>query len=319
MVMNQSFDRLRSPDQDLTFGLLNDVVWGRIRANYASVTNIKTDDGYSNLGLMLSDECPWRTRLVMDNGCAVILDGPVIKQYYDALGILERLGKSRSDNKYAVERFPRAVVREALVNAYVHRDYEDGGQVTVKADRNSLRITSPGGIWTPDRPTFEDLGNIRNREMAKVFRMLEGFSFHGNGITSIRQRYKMTPELPMASFDERSFTMDLPAISSISCSYEAKTKKIVSVISACRGASANTIADSTMFSVQYVRRILRRMEEDNIVFSTGCGNKNIFYLRDPCGNGIPKDGMTQTTLDGNVPWIPGAVIRPSVAEGQKTV
>ncbi|MBO4568669.1 MAG: hypothetical protein J5674_01590 [Candidatus Methanomethylophilaceae archaeon] len=295
--MSESFDNLPSSDQDLSFGALNDTVWGRMRANYGSIARIRTDEGYNNLGLMLSDQCPWNTRIIMDDGCAVILDGPVIKQYYDALEILERLGKNRSGNKYAIERYPRAIIREAMVNAFVHRDYEDDGPVTIRAGRNRLKVRSPGGVWAPDRPNSEDLGNIRNREMARVFRIMEGFSFQGNGITSIRLRYKATPELPMASFDESSFTLDLPAISSITCSYEAKKKKIVSVISAYRGASASTIADSTMFSVQYVRRILKHMEEENIVFSTGCGNKNIFYLRDPSGNGISKDGMVQTTLD----------------------
>jgi ATP-dependent DNA helicase RecG len=315
--MNESFDILPSSDQDLSFRILNDTVWGRMRADYGSVTRIETDGKYNNLGLMLSDQCPWSTRICMDDGCAVILDGPVIKQYYDSLDILERLGTNRSGNKYAIEKYPRAIVREGLVNAFVHRDYEDECPVTIRASRSRLRIRSPGGVWAPDRPNSEDLGNIRNREMARLFRVLEGFSFQGNGITSIRLRYKTTPELPMASFDESSFTLDLPAITSITCSYEAKKKKIVSVISACRGASASTIADSTMFSVQYVRRILRHMEEENIVFSTGCGNKNIFYLRDPSGNGISKDGMVQTTLDEDA--LPPPCKSAGRLRGQKTV
>ena len=291
--MANTFDKEESPMQDISFKYLDEAVWNRLRISYTGLEGTRTDGGsYTNLGLMLSDECPWKTEVLTSKGNALVLDGPIIKQYYDALEILKCFGGSMPDKKYMVEKYPAKILREALVNAFVHRDYSDGAPVTISAGRDTVEISSPGGIWVPETCTHEDLYNIRNSEVARFFRAMEGFGFRGNGITTIKQYYKLTPQVPTVSFDDSSFTMRLPAISAISNKYEVRTEKVASIIRTFRGASVRTIADNTLFSTQYVRRLLKRMEADGIVFSTGCGKKNIYYLYDygDCS------GSKQTTL-----------------------
>ncbi len=279
--MNNAFDKEESSNQDISFKYLDEAVWNKLRISYTGLEGTHTVDGsYSNLGLMLSDECPWRTEVMTSKGNSVILDGPIIKQYYDALDILRCFSESVPDKKYMVERYPNRILREALVNAFVHRDYSDNGPITIYAGYDTVTISSPGGVWVPDACTHKDLYNIRNSEVARFFRSMEGFGFRGNGITTIKQYYKLTPQVPTICFDESSFTMRLPAISAISNKYEVRRDKVTSIIRTFRGASVRTIADNTMFSTQYVRRLLKRMEADGVVFSTGCGKKNIYYLYD---------------------------------------
>ncbi len=279
--MDYKFDKEESPLQDISFKYLDDAVWNKLRTSYTGLEGTHTEDGsYSNLGLMLSDECPWRTEVQTSNGSALILDGPIIKQYYDALDIMRCFGGALPDKKYMIEKYPAKILREALVNAFVHRDYSNDKPITISVKEDVVEISSPGGIWVPVECTHSDLYNIRNSEVARFFRTMEGFGFRGNGITTIKQYYKLTPQVPTVCFDDSSFTMRLPAISAISNKYEVRRDKVASIIRTFRGASVRTISDNTMFSTQYVRRLLKRMEKDGIVFSTGCGKKNIYYLYD---------------------------------------
>ncbi len=297
--MNEVFDREESPIQDISFRYLDEAVWNKLHISCTGLEGTHTCDGsYTNLGLMLSDECPWKTEVVTSNGSSVILSGPIIKQYYDALEVLKCFGGALPGRKYMVERYPSRILREALVNAFVHRDYTLSDPVTISAGHDSVEISSPGGVWVPDICTHEDLYNIRNREVARFFRSMEGFGFRGNGITTIKQYYKLTPQVPTVCFDSDSFTMRLPAISAISNKYEVRRDKVASVIRTFRGASVRTIADNTMFSTQYVRRLLKRMESDGVVFSTGCGKKNIYYLYD---YGDCSDSKQTTLFDRG--WI----------------
>lgn len=92
---------------------------------------------------------------------------------------------------YREERdaYPSGAVREALVNAVCHRDYNQAGsdiRFAIFDDR--LEITSPGAL--PVGVTLENLGQgvseARNRVIARVFRDLGLIEQWGQGITRIR-------------------------------------------------------------------------------------------------------------------------------------
>lgn len=49
-------------------------------------------------------------------------------------------------HRVGIRRIPGTVVREAIANALVHRDYASLGPVTVQLDEDSFRVSSPGGF-----------------------------------------------------------------------------------------------------------------------------------------------------------------------------
>ncbi|MBM4162555.1 MAG: hypothetical protein FJ217_15820 [Ignavibacteria bacterium] len=55
-----------------------------------------------------------------------------------------------------IPRYPREVLREALLNAMVHRDYTEQGQIYVRLEKERLTISNPGafigGITPPEHP-----------------------------------------------------------------------------------------------------------------------------------------------------------------------
>lgn len=84
---------------------------------------------------------------------------------------------------------PAEAIREALVNAVVHRDYSNRGRdVKVGVYDDIVNIVSPGGL--PNTITEQDLlqgrSEIRNRSIASVFKALNYIEQWGTGIKRIK-------------------------------------------------------------------------------------------------------------------------------------
>ena len=91
-------------------------------------------------------------------------------------------------NNQEVSEIPYAAIREALINAVVHRDYSNlGRDIKVGIYDDILDIVSPGSF--PSTLTQEDVLNgrseIRNRVIARVFKELGYIEQWGSGINRI--------------------------------------------------------------------------------------------------------------------------------------
>ncbi len=97
----------------------------------------------------------------------------------------EILGLQRTET-YEI---PIPAIREALVNAVLHRDYSNFGRdIKVGIYDDALRIVSPGGL--PNGLTEDDLkqgrSEIRNRVLARVLKALGYIEQWGSGIGRIK-------------------------------------------------------------------------------------------------------------------------------------
>ena len=98
----------------------------------------------------------------------------------------EILGLQRTET-YEI---PMAAIREALVNALVHRDYSNFGRdIKVGIYDDALNIVSPGGL--PHGITLNEAlqgrSEIRNKVLARVFKALGYIEQWGSGIARIQQ------------------------------------------------------------------------------------------------------------------------------------
>ena len=94
--------------------------------------------------------------------------------------------------------YPLEAIREALINAIIHRDYAIlGSDIKVAIYDDMLEITSPGPL--PDALSVEDLGTgrseIRNRVLAPIFKDLKLIEAWGSGIQKIRKELDRYPEI----------------------------------------------------------------------------------------------------------------------------
>jgi ATP-dependent DNA helicase RecG len=89
-------------------------------------------------------------------------------------------------------QFPHAAVREAIVNALVHRDYTDmGSTVDVHMFSTHLQITNPGGLvagLTIDLLSF--IHKSRNPVIANILRQAGLNEEAGQGVKTILREYE---------------------------------------------------------------------------------------------------------------------------------
>ncbi len=105
-----------------------------------------------------------------------------IKNYLALNGVI--VGMKRVDT-YEI---PIEAIREAVLNAIIHRDYINlGRNIKIGIYDDRLKITSPGGF--PNNITKEDIlygiSEIRNKVIARVFKELEYIEQWGTGIERI--------------------------------------------------------------------------------------------------------------------------------------
>src|SRR5690606_33097988 len=98
-----------------------------------------------------------------------------------------------------VPEIPLKAIREALVNAFCHRDWRDPDFVQVAVFRDRLEIRSPGKLY--GGLTFDEIrqGNIsrrRNPKIAELLRRIHLVEAWGRGVPLILEN------APSTSFDE---------------------------------------------------------------------------------------------------------------------
>lgn len=87
-----------------------------------------------------------------------------------------------------VRPYPPLAVKELLVNALVHRDYEDAEPIDVSIDEQRLRIGNPGGLLVP--ADIEDLGeravrHYRNPSLAEALYAAGLMDKYGSGLLDV--------------------------------------------------------------------------------------------------------------------------------------
>ena len=93
--------------------------------------------------------------------------------YYDRLWQLVNLRNDKQHYQegffvYDIQTFNERVVREVILNAVSHRNYQMGGSVFVRQYRDRLVVESPGGF-----PNGISLSNILNRQLPRNRRIAE--------------------------------------------------------------------------------------------------------------------------------------------------
>ena len=164
-------------------------------ASYAAVTKI---------GLFAKEG----GRLLMED----IIDGPVIFQPEETLKrLIDRYTQPRfrlEDHLTRIEvyRYPPEALREALLNAVIHRSHTRNQQTTVRVYPDSVEICNPGKL--PDGWTAKDL-KMKHKSMpanpliAKIFYDMGQIEAWGVGCSFIREECeKAGNPLPVYEIDD---------------------------------------------------------------------------------------------------------------------
>ncbi|MEA2076429.1 MAG: ATP-binding protein [Candidatus Marinimicrobia bacterium] len=89
--------------------------------------------------------------------------------------IHQGLIRHRSGKEEMKWDYPLDALREAIINAILHRDYNDTGNIQVRVFEDWLEIWSPGALPAEldlDRILYEDRTILRNSNLAMIFQSL---------------------------------------------------------------------------------------------------------------------------------------------------
>lgn len=116
-----------------------------------------------------------------------------------------------------VPEISRAALREAIINAFCHRDWREPKYIQIAIYKNPVEIRNPGGLY--DGLTLEEMrrGNVshhRNPLIAGLFRRIEMVEAWGRGMPLILENapdveFREAARLFIASFERPSTTLEI--------------------------------------------------------------------------------------------------------------
>lgn len=221
------FESTRSLEQELTFVSAETafheegIKFGAEQKRSLGI--IGSDGAFTNLGLLLSDQCVHTIKAAVFEGTgrAVFRDraeftGSLLKQLSDVHEYIDRHNRTRAElsglKRVDVRDYPPQAVREALLNAIIHRDYSYGDSTLIKVSDDSVDFISLGGL--PRGIEYGDLmlgvSVLRNRRLAEVFYRLRLIEAYGTGIPRIMESYARRSMRPTVEVSGNAFKITLP-------------------------------------------------------------------------------------------------------------
>ena len=223
-----TFEELRSLEQELTFEAagrafkMYGVEFNREKYRALGMVQSK-DDIFTNLALLLSDQCLHTTKIAVfsDEACTVFRDskefsGSLFRQFEDCVNYLALCNKTSSVIKGVVrtdkQDYPEEAIREALLNALVHRDYGFSGSIIINVTDHKMEFISLGGLLAGLSPDDirSGISQPRNKNLAEVFHRLRLIESYGTGIRRIFNLYADCPIQPQIEVTSNTFKIILP-------------------------------------------------------------------------------------------------------------
>ena len=113
--------------------------------------------------------------------------------------------------------YPEDAIREALLNALVHRDYSFSGSIIINVNDSCMEFISIGGLLPglSAEDIRSGISQPRNRNLAEVFHRLRLIESYGTGIRKIYALYKNCPAQPRIEVTHNTFKLILPNMNAV--------------------------------------------------------------------------------------------------------
>lgn len=222
------FEDMRSVVQDLSFEEAErsfnryKVAFSEEKYIALGMRNIH-DDQYTNLAMILSDQCQHTLKIAVFADAANTLfkdarefTGSIFRQLDDSFAYLLLCNRTAAVfhglERLELPDYPEEALREALLNALVHRDYSYSGSIIINVNDTCIEFISIGGL--PPGLSADDIRNgisqPRNRKLAEIFHRLRLIESYGTGIRKIYTLYKDCAAQPRIEVTTNTFKLVLP-------------------------------------------------------------------------------------------------------------
>lgn len=224
-----SFENMRSINQALTFEATKkefekrNVAFGQPQMQTLRI--ISADGVYTNLGLLLSEQCPHTIKAAVFEGTDqnVFKDrrefsGSLMQQLNEVYDYIDFHNQTHATFQKLLRidtrDYPEVAVREALLNSLVHRDYSFRASTLISIYGDRIEFVSIGGLL----PGLElddlmmGVSICRNPHLANVFYRLQLIEAYGTGMKKIMGAYADAPVQPKITATNNAFKIILPNV-----------------------------------------------------------------------------------------------------------
>lgn len=305
-----SYEAARSLNQQLTFHKAADFFKKRKiefgKSQMRTLHMIGEDNTYTNLAFLLSEQCTHMIKLAVFEGSKKSvfkdrqeLSGSLLKQLEEAFDYIDRYNRTRAEfsglDRVDMRDYPPEAIREALLNAIVHRDYSFSGSTLISIFEDRIEFVTIGGLVKGI--TLDDIklgvSVLRNQHLANIFYRLRLIEAYGTGILKINECYDDYLVKPTIETTSNAFKITLPntnfyteeqKVQAIpktgsSTSMTKKEERINTVLELCRSRGSIVRSDVEIalgISQSTAILLLRELTHDGILTKKG-KTKNLRY------------------------------------------
>jgi ATP-dependent DNA helicase RecG len=276
----ESYEKLRSTEQNLTFDVAGaEFAKRKISFGFAQKATLglaNSDDIYTNLALLLSEQCRHtiKAAVFQDTTQQIFKDrreysGSLFEQINEVYAFLSLHNATAAtfDGLFRIDKpdYPQTALREALLNAVVHREYAASGSLLIKIFSDRVEFISPGGLVSGLEldDIMSGYSACRNPALAAVFYRLQFIEAYGTGILKIFESYKTSYKQPKIEVTSNVFKMTLPNLNSPSieqhdCALEPQ-KRVLDFVRANGSISRKQTQELLRISQTAAGLLLRKM------------------------------------------------------------
>ncbi|MBQ7653409.1 MAG: putative DNA binding domain-containing protein [Clostridia bacterium] len=292
-----SFEETRSLNQNLTFITAEEEFMNAgisfAEAQKRSLGIIGRDGCYTNLGLLLSDQCEHKIKFAVFEGYEkeIFKDrrefaGSLFRQLKDLTATLDNYNRSSSPRindlrRIDVRDYPIEAIREAVLNAFIHRNYGLGGYTLVSVFDDRIEIVSLGGLMRGVEMSDVMLGvsYLRNRRLAEIFYRLRLIEAYGTGIYKIKKAYADSKKRPLFESSANAFKVTLPKYEAVnSITDTSRQDKVVNLIKEKGSVTRADVEAALDVSSATASRLLNDMVEKGIIKREGAAKTTVYKL-----------------------------------------
>ncbi|OUQ21589.1 AAA family ATPase [Lachnoclostridium sp. An14] len=298
------FEEMRSLEQNLTFEIAEKTFEKRNVAfgiAQMKTLGLVTQDGvYTNLGLLLSDQCVHTIKVAVFQGTnqnefkdRKEFTGSLFQQMDEVYDFIDFRNQTHStfDKLYRIDRrdYPETAVREALLNLLVHREYSFRASSFISLYTDRLEFTSIGGLV--NGVTLKDvtmgISVCRNVKLANIFYRLELIEAYGTGLIKIMDAYEGTGMTPQIETSDNAFKIILPNLNAISESAkptqtgsekDTPEKKVIALAKDRGSITRKEVEMLLDMGQSSCGRMLKKMTENGLLVQEGRGKNTRYSL-----------------------------------------
>lgn len=292
------FEEMRSLNQNLTFEATAEE-FSKHQIDFTEslmkdLGLISPDNIYTNLGLLLSDQCAHTIKVAVFSGKTKSIfkdrrefSGPLLKQLESVYDYLDSLNKIRDElpdlNHTDGRDYPEEALREALLNSIVHRDYSYNTSNLISVFDNRIEFVSMGGLVK--KITLKDIklgiSLSRNEKLAEVFCRLGLIEAHGTGIQKIMNSYEHCNNSPEIKVSGNAFLLMLPNMNAeaIAKSLSKNEQAVLDFAKKNKAIARKDVEALLSVSQTMAGRIIRQLVRKDLLSVIGHGMNTKYVLK----------------------------------------